>query len=136
MQLIRLLQCIQCGGGMYTFTGSSLPPPWPLSIVLLPLNGSSYNTISYLLPFSDWWSPSVGYAFTGGIMCATSYSILLSPRTTYNMFQVSTSMYTLHQTWLLYLCASKKLFPVDYGVERTREVASFTYFPIQKTCPH
>ena len=56
MQLIRLLQCIQCEGGRYTFTGSSLPPSWPLSMVLFPLSGFLYNAISHLLPFSSWWS--------------------------------------------------------------------------------
>ena len=33
-------------------------------------------------------------------------------------------------------CALKNLFPVDYEVGRTGEIASFTYFLAQKTCPH
>ena len=59
MQLIRLLQYIPCRGGRYTFTGSSLPPSWPISMVLFPLSRFSYDAISHL-PFSIGSMKSLG----------------------------------------------------------------------------
>ena len=66
-----------------------------------PTHAHPYTTLSRISPSqSGRWSPWVGHTFAGGIVCATSYSIIFGPQTPYIYIYTHQS---LHQMILYHI---------------------------------
>ena len=83
MQLIRLLQCIQCGKECIPFTGSFLPPSWPFPWSFF-LEIGSPKVLSRIFLTSQVDEVLKSDTLLQIELCDTSCSILFGPQTLYN----------------------------------------------------